>query len=296
MSYGECLGAMILLIATSAFLCGCIAPPSDENTVSGTGTVAYIDLEGGFYGIEAADGTRYYPLNLGEDFQVDGISVEFSGIPREDVATIVQWGTPLELTSIRSIGDTNAGGDRDTMDKSRQVAEDHVKGMKEYMQYGGQNLQLIDTITLPYPDSWQFVFEFDMTSLKDPDVVDHAVMGVTVQDGKVTDVYLSAGLPGDIMTVGELAADPVYETPVTLIGRVSLLGQLNCPCFNLTSGGESVEVWYDLMVEDDKTELPPVSVEGIENGDIVLVEGTLKNSGTYHHKGVFWAQNISKYP
>jgi hypothetical protein len=282
----------VLIVVTSLFLlCGCIEEPAGQDAVSGTGIVIYQDIEGGFYGIMADDGTRYLPLNLGDEYQIDGLSVRFSGTPREDLLTIAQWGTPIELTSIQKSGDGHV-----TMEESRRIAEDYVKGTDEFRQYGGTNLRLTGTETLQCPYCWQFTFGYDMISMKDPDVIDHVVEAVTIADGEMREVTQSAGLPTGIMTVGELAADQVYETPVTLIGRVSLLGQLNCPCFHLTSGGESVEVYYDLMVEDDRTELPAVSVEGIENGDIVLVEGKLKESGTYRNKGAFWAENITTYP
>jgi hypothetical protein len=43
----------------------------------------------------------------------------------------------------------------------------------------------------------------------------------------------------------------------------------------LNSGGESVQVWY-AWHED---EWPTVSVEGIQNGDVVIVTGELKTVG-----------------
>jgi hypothetical protein len=96
------------------------------------------------------------------------------------------------------------------------------------------------------------------------------------------------------LSVAELMADPEYDTRVTLEGTVGLLGELFCPCFELTSGGETVMVWYGLMVEDDGTEKPTVSVEGIENGDQVIVTGELKRQGIHHSLNDFWASNIEK--
>jgi hypothetical protein len=48
------------------------------------------------------------------------------------------------------------------------------------------------------------------------------------------------------------------------------------------------------MVEDDKTERPAVSVEGIENGDYVIVTGELKTEGTHTVLNDFWASSIGK--
>jgi hypothetical protein len=75
-----------------------------ENVISGTGTVVYVRLEGGFYGIIGNDGKRYYPLNLPEEYRVDGLTVRFEGVLRSDVATFHMWGTPIELRNIEVLG------------------------------------------------------------------------------------------------------------------------------------------------------------------------------------------------
>jgi hypothetical protein len=101
-----------------------------------------------------------------------------------------------------------------------------------------------------------------------------------------------AQLPAGPRSVSNLLADPVYDNDVRIHGEVSLLGELLCPCFELTSGGETVHVWYGLMVEDDGTERPAVSVEGIENGDTVVVTGELKTAGLHTSLNDFWASSI----
>ncbi len=70
-----------------------------EPTISGTGVITYIDLEGGFYGIITGAGTRYLPLNLAEEFKTDGMTITFTATP-EDVMTIQQWGQPVTILSI----------------------------------------------------------------------------------------------------------------------------------------------------------------------------------------------------
>lgn len=96
------------------------------------------------------------------------------------------------------------------------------------------------------------------------------------------------------LSVSELLESPVYETEVNVYGDVSALGELCCPCFVLTSEGRMLEVWYDLMAEDDGTERPAVSVEGIENGDRVVVTGELRSSNGTAPSTTFWASNIEK--
>ncbi len=72
--------------------------------VAGNGTITYVDLEGGFYGIVADDGEQYLPLDLGETWLVDGMDVTFVAGVREDVAAIGQWGAPVDVIAIDKAG------------------------------------------------------------------------------------------------------------------------------------------------------------------------------------------------
>jgi hypothetical protein len=72
--------------------------------------------------------------------------------------------------------------------------------------------------------------------------------------------------------VGQLLQDPLVDTQVTIHGRVRQLGELRCPCFELASGGEDILVWYSWYEGD----WPTVSVQGIQNGDRIVVTGELK--------------------
>ena len=106
------------------------------------------------------------------------------------------------------------------------------------------------------------------------------LMGACTSDAK----------PEGTLTVTELLENPVYETEVKTYGKVIGLGELACSCFYLSSGGESVLVWYDTMIENDDTLRPPVNVQGINNGDKIIVTGELKGEGGIRYKkGDFWA-------
>ena len=96
------------------------------------------------------------------------------------------------------------------------------------------------------------------------------------------------------LSVSELLEDPIYDTEVRVYGKVSLLGELFCPCFQLTSKGQKVMVWYDLMIEDNGTERSPVEVNGINNGDWIIVTGELKSEGSNRSLNDFWANHIKK--
>lgn len=98
--------------------------------------------------------------------------------------------------------------------------------------------------------------------------------------------------PGGVVSVTELLANPVYDTPVKVYGEVSALGELMCTCFFLKSDRENIHVWYDTMVEDDGSVMPAVSTEGIENGDWVVVYGELKAGGIHYSPNDFWVTEI----
>lgn len=101
-------------------------------------------------------------------------------------------------------------------------------------------------------------------------------------------------IPQGTLSVSELSDNPAYDTELKIYGEVSLLGELFSPSFELNSGGKKVQVWYALMAEDDGRQRPPVSIEGIDNGDEVIVTGELKTSGKYRSLNDFWASNIEK--
>lgn len=67
-----------------------------------TGTILHLDIEGGFYGLVADDGTRYLPLDLDEAFQQNGLRVRFEAEPAQ-VLTLQQWGRPVRLTRIEAL-------------------------------------------------------------------------------------------------------------------------------------------------------------------------------------------------
>jgi hypothetical protein len=94
------------LLLVGVLLMGCRSmqdaneAPDPENIISDTGTVHYVDLEGGFYGIVADDSTRYLPDSLDAALQQDGLRVRFRAHIREDAVTMQMWGQPIDLLDI----------------------------------------------------------------------------------------------------------------------------------------------------------------------------------------------------
>ena len=68
-----------------------------------TGTVTWVPLEGGFYGIIADDGTQYDPLNLPEEYAHDGFRIGFTATEEQDVASFHMWGTSVTITDVTPI-------------------------------------------------------------------------------------------------------------------------------------------------------------------------------------------------
>jgi len=70
---------------------------------SGVGTIQYVNLEGGFYGlIDRDSGTRYAPGAIPDSLRIDGLRVEYE-VRVRDVMTIQMWGTPVEILHLEQV-------------------------------------------------------------------------------------------------------------------------------------------------------------------------------------------------
>jgi hypothetical protein len=68
-----------------------------------TGTVTYVQLSGGFWGIKSDDGQQFTPASdLPEKFRVEGLRIEAKAKPVE-VFSISMWGQHVELTDIKAL-------------------------------------------------------------------------------------------------------------------------------------------------------------------------------------------------
>ncbi|WP_196141031.1 hypothetical protein [Aliikangiella sp. G2MR2-5] len=74
-----------------------------DKQVQMKGTIQYISLEGGFYGIVTENGQKLLPMNLDKAFMQDGAIIEFSGKMESGMMTIQQWGKPFKITEIKLI-------------------------------------------------------------------------------------------------------------------------------------------------------------------------------------------------
>lgn len=74
-----------------------------DEKVNLIGEVRFVDLEGGFYGIIGSNGKNYFPINLSNEFKIDGIKVKFEGRIRKDILTTAMWGEAIEIIKIDEI-------------------------------------------------------------------------------------------------------------------------------------------------------------------------------------------------
>ena len=90
----------VLLIAVLIMLAlpGC----NRTDRVVDNGTVVYIGLEGGFFGIIDDHDRHWDPSNLPQEFQIDSLRVRFEGFIT-DRPTFHMWGRTIELTAIKRL-------------------------------------------------------------------------------------------------------------------------------------------------------------------------------------------------
>ena len=89
------------------------------------------------------------------------------------------------------------------------------------------------------------------------------------------------------LTLSRLLDEKIYDTQVRVEGRVTKLGELECPCFQLLTDYSNVKVWYDLM-QDDFGRRNPVNIQDLVNGDKIKITGELKKKSEYSEKNDFW--------
>jgi len=79
------------------------APQFTRNVSSVEGTVQYIPIEGGFYGIVTDGGEKFLPLAMDASLKQNGLRVRFSGKAADGYVTFYQWDTLIEISSIETV-------------------------------------------------------------------------------------------------------------------------------------------------------------------------------------------------
>lgn len=93
---------IIVIILSIGILLGC-SKQNPVNYENAKGQVTYINLEGGFYGIKTDDSKNLEPINLPDEYKIDGIRISFNYKQRTDLASYRMWGIIVELSDIKRI-------------------------------------------------------------------------------------------------------------------------------------------------------------------------------------------------
>lgn len=91
--------ASIKIFLIAIFLTNC--NNLNEPSLLIKGSVKYISLEGGFYGIISDKNENFDPINLPKEFQKDDLKILFSYKERNDLYSFHMWGKIIELTEIK---------------------------------------------------------------------------------------------------------------------------------------------------------------------------------------------------
>jgi len=70
-------------------------------------TVVFIPHSGGFYGLVTEKGEKLLPLNLPDNFRIDGIVINVFGHKAPNVITSVNWGSPFDVKQVNLLINKN---------------------------------------------------------------------------------------------------------------------------------------------------------------------------------------------
>ncbi|MGA7801040.1 MAG: hypothetical protein WCC36_09535 [Gammaproteobacteria bacterium] len=81
---------------------GASAPATSQEarTVTITGKIVHLEIEGGFWGIVASDGAHYDPVNLPKDFQHQDLKVRATLRTKPGLVSFHMWGTLVDVVNI----------------------------------------------------------------------------------------------------------------------------------------------------------------------------------------------------
>lgn len=69
-----------------------------------SGTVKYLNLEMGFWGIVDQKGGQWQPVNFPEQLKLEGAAVKLVVREKEEQASFQMWGRPVEILSFHTLG------------------------------------------------------------------------------------------------------------------------------------------------------------------------------------------------
>ena len=99
------LSAFFLLSALALSACSASQLPNDASDadLQFDGAVAYTDLEGGAWVIQADEGTTYEPVNLAAEDREEGLRVRVWADVREEMASTLMVGPIIEIRRLERL-------------------------------------------------------------------------------------------------------------------------------------------------------------------------------------------------
>jgi hypothetical protein len=68
-----------------------------------SGTVVFVELSGGFWGIESDDARQWLPTDMPKALKKKGLKVKIKAKEAEDYMSIYMWGTPIDIESYQVV-------------------------------------------------------------------------------------------------------------------------------------------------------------------------------------------------
>ncbi len=91
------------IFAFLVLLSSCDKQSPTSYNLESKGTITYLFLEGGFYGIITDDGNNLDPINLKDEYKQNGLKVKLTYKERMDLGSIHMWGKLVEIIEIQKI-------------------------------------------------------------------------------------------------------------------------------------------------------------------------------------------------
>ena len=130
------LSFTVTILLILVFFSGC----SERDIVEGEGRIRYIDLEGGFYGIISDNGAKYDPVNLPDDFKIDGLPVRFKLKILPDRESYHMWGEVVYLIKIEKI---SAEGRLKNITGCKSFFENNINNSQDCIKYNYDGVLLL---------------------------------------------------------------------------------------------------------------------------------------------------------
>ena len=93
---------LISIVLLVFFFCIGLSGCTIGNWVQETGTIVFNDFEGGFYGITVGD-LKLDPVNLPDEFKIDGLEVQFLGRMFPHTSSFHMWGITFYIIDIERV-------------------------------------------------------------------------------------------------------------------------------------------------------------------------------------------------